>query len=85
MQKVGNAMILLKSIFAGLIGVLIAAIVLPIVIVIYFAWRFPPHKPGEAAVGFDLVSVARWPVTWIVAAIIFSLGFYWEYRRLKAP
>ena len=78
-------MILLISICAGLLAVVIAAIVIPIAIVIYFAWRFPPAQPGEAAIGFDLSFVARWPVTWIIAAIIFILGFYWEYRRLQGP
>jgi hypothetical protein len=78
-------MILLKSIFAGLLAVFIAAIVLPMGIAGYLTWRLPPDKPGkEVAVGFDPVAAARSRVSWIVAAIVFGLGFYWEYRRLKA-
>jgi hypothetical protein len=83
-------MILLKSIFAGLLALLIAEIVLPVVIPIviglYLSWRLPPEKAGrEVAVGFDPVAAARSPVSWIMATIVFGLGFYWEYRRLKAP
>jgi hypothetical protein len=83
----GNAMILLKSILAGLLAVLIAAIVLPMVIPmvvgLYLSSGLPPDKSGEVTVGFDPVTAARSPVTWIVGAIVFSLGFCWEYRRLK--
>ena len=76
---------MLKSILAGLIAVIVAAIVLPVGIGYYLTWRFQREKPGQAiSIGFDPVAAARFPSLWIVAAIVFSLGFYWEYRRLKA-
>ena len=82
-------MTLMKSLFAGLLAVLIAAIVLPMVIPmvagLYLSSRLPPNKSGEVTVGFDPVAAAKSPVSWIIAAVVFSLGFYWEYRRLKAP
>ena len=78
-------MILLKSILAGLIAVIVAAIVLPVGVAYYLTWRIQRDKPGpEIAIGFDPVSAASSPVSWIITAIVFSLGFYWEYRRLKA-
>jgi len=78
-------MLLLKSILAGLIAVIVAAIVLPAGIAYYLMWTTHPDKPGqEIAVGFDPVYAARSPVSWIIAALVFALGFYWEYRRLKA-
>jgi hypothetical protein len=77
-------MILLKSILAGLISVIVAAIVLPVGIGYYLTWRLQREKPGQAiTIGFDPVAAARSPVIWILAAVFFSLGFYWEYRRLK--
>ena len=76
-------MIFLKSIFAGLLAVVIAAMVLPMIVCVYLTSRLP--RDQETAVGFDLVAAARLPVTWIIVAIVFALGFYWEYRRLKAP
>ena len=40
--------------------------------------------PPGTSVGIDIVSVARHsPLVWILAVFAFSLGFYWEYRRLK--
>jgi Kef-type K+ transport system membrane component KefB len=78
-------MILLKSILAGLLAVIVAAIVLPVGVCYYLTWRLQRDKPGqEIAIGFDPVTAARSPVSWIIAAIVFSLGFYWECRRLKA-
>jgi hypothetical protein len=78
-------MILLKSILAGWISVIVAAIVLPVCIGNYLIWTLPRDKPGQAiTIGFDPVAAARSPVSWIIAALVFTLGFYWEYRRLKA-
>jgi len=78
-------MILLKSILAGLIAVIVAAIILPVGIGYYLTWKLQRDKPGQAVtVGFDPVSAAKSPVVWLIAVVVFSLGFYWKYRRLKA-
>jgi hypothetical protein len=78
-------MVLLKSTLAGLLAVIVAAIVLPVGVCYYLTWRLQRDKPGqEITIGFDPVNAARSRVGWIIAALVFSLGFYWEYRRLKA-
>jgi hypothetical protein len=77
-------MILRKSILAGLLFVVIAAIVLPMVVCCYLTWRLPPDRTGEVAIGFEPVAAARSPASWITVVVVFSLGFYLEYRRLKS-
>ncbi|MGC9996043.1 MAG: hypothetical protein ABSE79_12025 [Terriglobia bacterium] len=77
-------MILLKCILAGLLALLIAAIVLPMSVCVYLTWTVHPGH-NEAAIGFDPISMARSsPSVWIIAVTIFGLGFYLQYRRLKA-
>ena len=75
-------MILWKCIFTGLLAVLIAAIVLPMSVCVHLSWASPP---GEFSIGFDPISAARSPSVWVIAFVVFGLGFYLEYRRLRAP
>ncbi len=35
----------------------------------------------STAIGWDPISLTR-PLWWVVAAVIFSSGFFWEFRRL---
>ena len=67
-----------RSILVGLSLLIGAAILLLVIIVV------TTFSPPGTAVGFDLVSMARHsPSLWILAVLAFSLGFHWEYRRLK--
>ena len=76
-------MIFLKSIFAGLLAVLIAAIVLPVSVCVYLTWT--AHPGNNEAIGFDPISMVRSsPYLWIIPVLVFGLGFYLEYTRLKA-
>ena len=74
-------MIILKCIFAGLITLLTAAIVLSISVGAYLTRR--AHLGKNEAIGFDLTFAARSPSVWIIAIMIFGLGFYLQYQRLK--
>jgi hypothetical protein len=77
-------MVLGKCIFAGLLALLIAAIVLPMSVCVYLTWTVHPGR-NEAVIGFDPISMVRSsPSVWIIAVTIFGLGFYLQYRRLKA-
>ncbi len=76
-------MILRKSIFAGLLALVIAAIVLPISECAYLT-RTAQSDNGEVTIGFDPISAVRSPSCWIIAALVFGLGFYLQYTRLKA-
>jgi len=75
-------MILRKCIFAGLLALVIAAYVLPITVSVYLSWT--SHLGDNEAIGFDPVAAIRSPSVWIIAVLVFGLGFYLEYRRLKA-
>jgi uncharacterized BrkB/YihY/UPF0761 family membrane protein len=78
-----SSMILLKSLLAGLVFLVGAAILLLLGTLIFFATVLAPEE-GEA-VGIDPVSVARSsPMIWVLAVLVFVLGFFWEYRRVKA-
>jgi len=77
-------MVLGKCILSGLLTLLIAAIVLPMSVCVYLTWTVHPGK-NEAAIGFDPISMVRHsPSVWVIAVLIFGLGFYLQYRRLKA-
>ena len=76
-------MILRKCILAGLLALLIAAIVLPMGVCVYLNWT--SHLGENEAIGIDPISMVRHSTSvWIIAVLVFSLGFYLEYRRLKA-
>jgi hypothetical protein len=73
-----------KCILAGLLALLITAIVLPMSVCVYFTWTIHPDKNEAATFGFDPVAAARSPTVWIIAVLVFGFGFYLQYRRLKA-
>jgi len=77
------SMIYLKCILAGLCFLVGAAILL-LLGAIVFITIFVVRGKGTT-IGFDPVSFARsFPVVWILAALIFVLGFVWEYRRVAS-
>jgi uncharacterized BrkB/YihY/UPF0761 family membrane protein len=75
-------MIIGKCILSGLLALLIAAIVLPMSVCAYLTWTV--HPAQNEAIGFDPINAARSPTVWIIAVLVFGLGFYLQYRRLKA-
>jgi hypothetical protein len=75
-----GCMVFVKSILAGLFSLIAAGILL------LFSTGLILNilAPAGTQVGIDIVSVARHsPLVWVLAVFAFSLGFYWEYRRLK--
>ena len=75
-------MILVKSILAGLVALILTAIVLLVGAVVVLMVRFKPRH-GQT-IGIDPVGiVVSFPLLWIIAVIAFALGFYWEYRRAR--
>ena len=78
-----SSMVLLKSILAGLVFLVGAAILLLLGTIVYFTAVLAP-EPGTT-VAFDPVSIAKSsPLIWMLAVLVFLLGFSWEYRRVKA-
>ncbi len=76
-------MIYLKSILVGLCFLIVSAILLLLGTIVFFTIFFAPGK-GEA-VGIDPVSMVKsFPLLWILPALIFLLGFAWEYRRVAS-
>jgi hypothetical protein len=69
-----------KSTLVGLLALFLAAILYLVVLVM----GLPKSEPGTQ-VGFDPVSMFKSsPLFGITATIIFALGFYWEYRRVRS-
>jgi len=70
----------LKSTLVGLASLIAGGILLLLIMGASLTAR---TSPGTT-VGIDVVSVARSsPLIWLFAALVFSLGFHWEYRRLR--
>jgi len=74
-------MIFLKSILAGLCFLFGGAILLLLGAIVFFS-AFVEHKKNTT-VGFDPVSMMKSSfLLWILGALLFLLGFVWEYRRV---
>jgi uncharacterized BrkB/YihY/UPF0761 family membrane protein len=75
-------MIFVKSILAGFLSLLLAAILLWVGFAVVLAVVTPA---GGEAIAIDLVSVCRasYLPCLIVIVCMFAPGFSWEYRRLK--
>jgi hypothetical protein len=73
--------IYLKSVIAGLLALVLAAVVFVVIGTTILASLLFVY--GGVGVG---IGVSRWhvgsPLSWLPAIIIFSAGFYWNYRRL---
>jgi hypothetical protein len=77
----GN-MVYLKSLVAGIVAVVIAAALSPIVMGIYF---FIVYRPGRnEAVGWDPTSFVKQPLIWAIGMLIFVAGFVWEFRLVHS-
>ena len=74
-------MILAKSILVGLCLTLAAAFLLLLGAIVALA--IIPHPEGTAF-AIDPISVAKSsPLLWVLAVLVFSFGFFSEYRRAK--
>jgi uncharacterized BrkB/YihY/UPF0761 family membrane protein len=72
-----------KSLFVGLVAVILAVILSLVYLVVRMALFAVPRAGGT--VGIDPVSTVRsQPWTWIVGLAAFCLGFSWEYRRVRS-
>jgi hypothetical protein len=75
-------MIYLKSIFAGLLAVLLAAVLTIIVVTVYLSIASRSSQTG--AIGWDPISIAK-PLPWIWVVLgIFGVGFLWEFFRVRS-
>jgi hypothetical protein len=73
-------MIFVKSVLAGLLSVVSVAILYFVVLIV----RAGKPKAGTS-IGIDPVSMFKSsPRFGITAMIVFALGFYWEYRRVRS-
>ena len=77
-------MIYVKSVLAGLIALIVVPIFLiGVLIVGMLIYTFAHPTQGEGSVGWDPISLWRLnPIVWSIPALIFLIGFIWEYRRL---
>jgi len=74
-------MLYLRSVVAGIVALVIASVVLPIVGILLLTLMARPR--AGTTIGFDPISIAKSsPTVWLIGLIVFVSGFYWEYRRL---
>lgn len=79
-------MIYFKSALAGLLAVLAAAIVLPMLAILGIVIYSALHSSQEGSVGWDPISlwVQRPPLSIVAVAVVcFASGFFWEFRRIS--
>lgn len=77
-------MIYLKCLFAGLTGVVIAAVVASFGIVGFLAVKSRNLAPGQS-LGWDPISFFHNSIlAWAFMLLGFLAGFVWEYRRSVA-
>jgi len=69
--------IYVKSLAAGIIAVVLATLLSSLLIGLYLAYK---SRQSEA-IGLDLISFAKTPLAWLIVAVIFMVGFVWEFRR----
>ena len=74
-------MVLLKSALAGLLA-LVAAFAVLLMLVMLGLFVYGTFHQTEGSVGWDPISLKS-PITVVVAILIFCVGFFWEFRRLK--
>ncbi len=75
-----ESMIYVKSVAAGITVVVLATLLSSLLIGLYLAYK---SKQNEA-IGLDLISFAKTPLAWLIVAVIFMAGFFWEFRHIKA-
>lgn len=76
-------MLYLKCVIAGIVALVIAAVVLPVMAILLYTLIVRPPA-GTAVIGFDPVSIAKSsPTVWLIALIVFAAGLYWEFHRLE--
>ncbi len=74
-------MIILKSLAAGLLAVLTAAIVIVILAIVTLLVFSARNNSDETSIGWDPVALGHAPLPWIILLFVFAIGFYWEYRQ----
>jgi len=73
--------IFVKSILVGLCSTFAAAFLLLLGAIVALA--IIPH-PEDTVMTIDPISVAKSsPLLWILAVLVFSVAFSWEYRRAR--
>jgi hypothetical protein len=72
----------LKCVFAGLLFVAVAAILVPLGLMVCIA--IFAHVPRGQSIGIDFGSLAKSHWLWILAALLFALGYALEARRIAS-
>jgi len=74
-------MALLKCLLAGLLSMVVVAILLVVALMVFV---LPTAEKGTA-VGFDPISMVRsWPLqALLITSLSFAMGFLWEYKRVR--
>jgi hypothetical protein len=66
----------LKSTIAGILALFVVAVLVPTIL--FFTLRVFNGR-GPQTIYWNLKS----PLVWLLAIIVFSAGFFWEFRRLS--
>jgi hypothetical protein len=77
-------MVYLKSFAAGIVAVVLAALLVLIAAVVYLNLFFKHAE--DQAIGWDPISLVRSsPWLSVLALLVFLAGYFWELRRATRP
>jgi hypothetical protein len=79
-EVIGRKMLYVKSILAGILAGIVFLLVSAVLTTIIIVSQVRQRTPG-IEVGVDIRSVMGLPLLGIIALLGFGIGFYWEYRR----
>ncbi|HET7841664.1 MAG TPA: hypothetical protein VFM21_08665 [Terriglobia bacterium] len=68
---------ILRCVLAGVSSLVVGIVLLAFGAVITAIFVLPHGNP----IGIDLVRLAKLPIAWIIALLLFAVGFIGEYRR----
>jgi hypothetical protein len=72
-------MIYVKSVLAGILALVIAVFSTIVAILVYDS----RSSESPTTIGWDPHAASRSPGFWAIIALIFAVGFFWEFRRLS--
>jgi hypothetical protein len=77
-------MIYLKCVLTGLLAIVAATVVLPVVGIVGIVLYRAIHSSQKGSVGWDPISLIHpsLPILTLVA-VCFTAGFFWQFRRLS--
>jgi hypothetical protein len=74
-------MIYFKSILMGVAALLVSLILFVAISLLPLLAQWRDSRSGSGGVGITTRFITIGPIFWIIAALIFAAGFWWQFQR----